>query len=107
LDAICTPRSAAQLLLLLKDHNGPILLKNSLKFSPSRLGWFHLTEEWIDMMGHQGGVQDKLFYSFNLDDHVPQSHVLRGIDWVFDFSDLRHHLAPFYGHTGAPSIDPD
>lgn len=46
------------------------------------------------MMGHQGGVQDKLFYSFNLDDHVPQSHLLRGIDRVFDLSDLRHHLAP-------------
>jgi transposase len=43
------------------------------------------------MMGHQGGVQDKLFYSFNLDDHVPQSHLLRGIDRVFDLRDLRHH----------------
>jgi len=59
------------------------------------------------MMGHQGGVQDKLFYSFNLDDHVPRSHLLRGIDRVFDLSDLRHHLAPFYSHTGRPSIDPE
>ena len=59
------------------------------------------------MMGHQGGVQDKLFYSFNLDDHVPQSHLLRGIDRVFDLDDLRHHLAPFYSHTGRPSIDPE
>jgi hypothetical protein len=23
------------------------------------------------MMGEQGGGQDRLFYSFNLDDHVP------------------------------------
>jgi hypothetical protein len=59
------------------------------------------------MMGHQGGVQDKLFYSFNLDDQVPQSHLLRGIDRVFDLSDLRQHLAPFYSHTGRPSIDPE
>lgn len=29
------------------------------------------------MMGQQTGVQDKLFYSFNLDDHVPRSHLLR------------------------------
>jgi transposase len=67
----------------------------------------HLTEECIDMMGHQGGVQDKLFYSFNLDDHVPQDHLLRGIDRVFDLRDLRHHLTPFYSHTGRPSIDPE
>jgi transposase len=67
----------------------------------------HLTKECIDMMGHQGGVQDKLFYSFNLDDHVPQDHLLRGIDRVFDLRDLRHHLTPFYSHTGRPSIDPE
>ena len=35
------------------------------------------------MMGRQGGVQDKLFYSLNLDDHVPQTHLLRGIDRDF------------------------
>lgn len=59
------------------------------------------------MMGHQGGVQDKLFCSFNLDGHVPQNHLLRGIDRVFDLRDLRHHLTPFYSHTGRPSIDPE
>jgi hypothetical protein len=32
------------------------------------------------MMGRQGGVQDHLFYSFNLDDHVPHTHLLRGLD---------------------------
>ncbi len=26
------------------------------------------------------GRQEKLFYSFNLEDHVPQNHLLRGID---------------------------
>ena len=32
------------------------------------------------MMGQRGGGQDRLFYSFNLDDHVPRNHLLRGID---------------------------
>jgi transposase len=59
------------------------------------------------MMGQQGGSQDKLFYAFNLDDHVPRSHLLRGIDCFFDLSELRHHLALFYSHTGRPSIDPE
>src|SRR5947199_9437197 len=58
------------------------------------------------MMGQRGGSQDKLFYAFNLDDHVPRSHLLRGIDRFFDLSELRRHLAPFYSHTGRPSIDP-
>src|SRR5450432_1261983 len=59
------------------------------------------------MMGHRGGSQDRLFYSFDLDDHVPRSHLLRGIDRFFDLGELRRHLAPFYSHTGRPSIDPE
>ena len=59
------------------------------------------------MMGQQGGGQDRLFYSFNLDDHVPQNHLLRGIDQFLDLSELRRHLAAFYSHTGRPSIDPE
>jgi transposase len=59
------------------------------------------------MMGQRGGTQDKLFYAFNLDDHVPRDHLLRGIDQVLDLGDLRKHLAPFYSHTGRPSIDPE
>ncbi|PLP98026.1 IS1182 family transposase [Cupriavidus pauculus] len=59
------------------------------------------------MMGQQGGMQDRLFYSFNLDDHVPSNHLLRGIDRFFDLGDLRQHLAPYYSHTGRPSIDPE
>jgi transposase len=59
------------------------------------------------MMGQQGGSQDRLFYSFNLDDHVPRNHLLRGIDRFFDLGALRSHLAPFYSHTGRPSIDPE
>ena len=59
------------------------------------------------MMGQRGGNQDRLFYSFNLDDQVPRGHLLRGIDRFFDLGELRHHLAPFYSHTGRPSIDPE
>jgi transposase len=59
------------------------------------------------MMGHNGGNQNRLFYSFNLDDHVPANHLLRGINQFLDLSDLRTYLAPFYSHTGRPSIDPE
>src|SRR5918995_1642475 len=59
------------------------------------------------MMGQQGAGQDRLFYSFNLDDHVPQDHLLRGVDRFLDLGELRKQLAPFYSHTGRPSIDPE
>ena len=59
------------------------------------------------MMGQHGGNQDRLFYSFNLDTHVPADHLLRGIDRFLDLADLRQHLSPFYSHTGRPSIDPE
>jgi transposase len=59
------------------------------------------------MMGKSGGDQSALFYSFNLNDHIPADHLLRGIDRFLDLSDLRGHLAPFYSHTGRPSVDPE
>src|SRR5450759_862447 len=59
------------------------------------------------MMGKSGGDQSPLFYSFNLNDHIPADHLLRGIDRFLDLSDLRGHLAPFYSSTGRPSIDPE
>jgi transposase len=58
------------------------------------------------MMGQQVGEQKQLFYSFNLDHHVPSDHLLRGIDQFLDLSELRAHLVSFYSHTGRPSIDP-
>jgi transposase len=48
-----------------------------------------------------------LFYAFNLDEIVPQDHLLRDIDRVLDLSNLREHLAPYYSHTGRPSVDPE
>ena len=59
------------------------------------------------MMGRGPGGQKQLFYSFNLDDHVPTDHLLRGIDRCLDLSELRQQLAPFYSHTGRPSVDPE
>src|ERR1700682_6197097 len=59
------------------------------------------------MMGRQPGGQKQFFYSFNLDDHVPCDHLLRGINQFLDLSELHQHLAPFYSHTGRPSIDPE
>src|SRR5499426_1892774 len=58
------------------------------------------------MMGQRSG-QKQLFYSFNLDTHVPADHLLRGIDRCLDLRELRRQLAPFYSHTGRPSIDPE
>jgi transposase len=59
------------------------------------------------MMGSNDKPQDEFFYSFNLDDVVPQDHLLRSIDRFLDLSDLREHLAPYYSHTGRPSVDPE
>jgi len=59
------------------------------------------------MMGQQTTGQDKLFYAFNLEDHIPATHLLRGINRFLDLSDLRGHLREFYSHTGRPSIDPE
>src|SRR6202034_1542307 len=59
------------------------------------------------MMGEHGGNQDRLFYSFNLDEHVPADHLLRGIDRYLDLTDLHQHLASYYSHTGRPSVDPE
>ena len=59
------------------------------------------------MMGRQTDGQERLFYSFNLDDHIPLSHLLRGIDRCLNLSELHERLADFYSHTGRPSIDPE
>jgi transposase len=58
------------------------------------------------MMGTAVGRQDRLFYSFNLEERVPADHLLRQIDAVLDLSWLRGALAPFYSHTGCPSVNP-
>lgn len=42
------------------------------------------------MMGERTVMQEALFYSFSIEDHVPGDH-----------------LKPFYSSTGRPSIDPE
>ncbi|MFQ6007206.1 MAG: transposase [Woeseia sp.] len=59
------------------------------------------------MMGSNNKPQDEFFYAFNLDDVVPEDHLLRDIDRLLDLSELREHLAPYYSHTGRPSVDPE
>ncbi|HEX2366424.1 MAG TPA: IS5/IS1182 family transposase, partial [Bradyrhizobium sp.] len=59
------------------------------------------------MMGPAVGRQDRLFYAFNLEERIPDDHLLRRIDAVLDLSWLRADLAPFYSHTGCPSVDPE
>ncbi len=61
----------------------------------------------MEMMGQQARAQDQLFYSFNLDAHIPSDHLLRGIDRFLDLGGLRCHLGSFYSHTGRPSVDPE
>jgi transposase len=59
------------------------------------------------MMGQLSSGQERLFYSFNIEDHIPANHLLRSIDRCLDLSDLRQYLADFYSPIGRPSIDPE
>ncbi len=58
------------------------------------------------MMGRSSQDQGQLFYSFNLEAVVPDDHQVRAIARVLDLSWIRAELAPYYSHTGRPSIDP-
>jgi transposase len=58
------------------------------------------------MMGRSSQDQGQLFYSFNLEAVVPDDHQVRAIARVLDLSWVRAELAPYYSHTGRPSIDP-
>ena len=58
------------------------------------------------MMGRLNQNQGQLFYSFNLEEAVPDDHLVRAIAAVLDLSWVHAELAPHYSHTGRPSIDP-
>jgi transposase len=58
-------------------------------------------------MGRQANNQERVFYSFNPEEHIPADHLLRGIDRFLDLSGPRLQLAPFYGHMGRPSVNPE
>src|SRR6516165_6142539 len=59
------------------------------------------------MMGRLNHDQEQLFYSFHLEEAVPQEHSIRKIAAVLDLSWIRSELAPFYPEMGRPSIDPE
>src|SRR3546814_3728566 len=59
------------------------------------------------MVGWRQVVQGALFYEFLLESHVPAGHMLRSIDRFVDLGEIRSRLAPFYGSTGRPSVDPE
>jgi transposase len=61
------------------------------------------------MMGRQDRDQGQLFYEFNLDDVIPENHLLRRMN-VFvttALADLHQELLPFYSDIGRPSVDPE
>jgi transposase len=59
------------------------------------------------MMGERTVAQERLFYEFSLERHIPADHLLRSIDRFVDLSELREELRPFYSEMGRPSIDPE
>lgn len=59
------------------------------------------------MMEPRQVAQSALFYELSIEDHVSPDHVLRAMDRFVDLGDMRRHLAPFYGTTGRPSVDPE
>ena len=58
------------------------------------------------MIGRIGQDQGQLFYSFNLEQVVPDDHLVRAIARVVDLSWVRAELAPHYSPIGRPSVDP-
>ena len=57
------------------------------------------------MMG-QKDFAPKLFHSLSLSKLVPEEHLVRQLEEVFDLGFVRKLCAPFYSHTGQPSVDP-
>jgi transposase len=58
------------------------------------------------MMGRLSQDQEQFFYSFRLDEAVPDDHPVREIAAVLDLSWVHSELAPYYSQLGRPSIDP-
>jgi transposase len=58
------------------------------------------------MMGRLKRGQEQLFYSFCLEEVVPDDHLVRSIAAVLDLSWVHGELASYYSPLGRPSIDP-
>jgi transposase len=59
------------------------------------MGWLNHDQE-----------QFQFFYSFRLDEAVPNDHPVREVAAVVDLSWVHCELAPYYPRLGRPSIDP-
>src|ERR1700746_2493766 len=57
------------------------------------------------MMGRLSHDQERFFYSFRLDEAVPEDHAVREIAAVLDLSWAHSELAPYYPEIGRPSLD--
>src|SRR3982074_3105143 len=58
------------------------------------------------MMGRSSQDQRQLFYSFKLEEAVPDDPLVRAIAGILDLSWVRAEVAPHYSPAGGPSIDP-
>ena len=58
------------------------------------------------MMGRRNLDQEQFFYSFRLDEAVPDDHPVREIAAVLNLSWVHGELASYYPQLGRPSIDP-
>ena len=58
-------------------------------------------------MGRLNHDQGRLFYSFHLDEVVPDDHLVREIAAILDLSWVHRELAAYYPKMGRPSIDPE
>jgi transposase len=82
----------------------PLRVKGRLAGALSSAQW-----EGSAMMGRKDCAQRQLFYEFDLDDMVPEDHLLRRLD-VFvtaALADLHEQLKSFYSDIGRPSLDPE
>ena len=85
----------------------PILLKKSLMVC--RNGDFLALVRFAAEAGDDGAAEGEpraIFYSFCLDDVLPDDHCVREIAAVLDLSWVHTELAPYHSPFGRPSIDP-
>src|SRR5258705_11384059 len=70
------------------------------------LCWILIVGGLLIVMG-QHDRSEGLFYYFRLEDHVPETHLLRLIEKHISFAFVREKLRASYSETGRPSIDPE
>jgi transposase len=68
--------------------------------------WILIIGGLLIMMG-QHDRSEALFYYFRLEDHVPETHLLRLIEKHIRFEFVHERLKDSYSDMGRPSIDPE